>query len=239
MGKQLENALIVFCRTPNIVRDEKNLHFSALPWDDIDALFTAFIHDLLVVVSHLTRVDILVYRNPEEVSDDFFFPFRKMIRLLDMSERPFPEQVEHAVHDAFQANYLRVVTLLDNSPLISPKRLQHVFQQLTYEDDCLVVGPTDDGKCTLLGMKTDYSKLFETDGGDPTVKPNLLLHRICELETHLFELPTGYSTDSAAGLALLQQEIRRESSESAEFPSQTSEVLQKIEKKYAKKKGSR
>ncbi|HUL44616.1 MAG TPA: DUF2064 domain-containing protein [Bacteroidota bacterium] len=239
MGKQNENALIVFCRTPNIVRDDTHVHFSALPWDDIDALFTAFIHDLLAVVSHLTRVDILVYRDSEEVADEFFFSFRRMIRLLDLDDKPYPEQVERAVHEAFQSGYLRVVTLLDNSPLISPKRLQHVFQQLTYEDDCIVVGPTEDGKCSLLGMKADYGKLFDSDNGDPTTKPNLLLQRICQLDAHLFMLPSVLATDTAAGLAQLQEEIRKETLASAEFPSQTSEVLQKIEKKYSKRKGAR
>src|ERR1700741_5067260 len=116
MAKQHHNALILFCRTPEIVRDNWASPFAALPWEDINALFTAFVGDLLMTVSHLKGTDVLIYRNPEELSDEFFLPFRQMVQLRDINDQPLSDQVERAVDSAFQLNYTRVVALLDNDP---------------------------------------------------------------------------------------------------------------------------
>src|SRR5271167_4073552 len=161
MSKQHDHALIVFCRTPNIVRDDISVSFASLPWEDIDALFTAFVEDLLTTLRHIAGVDVLVYRNPEELPDDFFSSFRQMVHLFDINNRVFSHMVEHAVDSAFQSGYQSVVVLLDNSPLIMPEFLQKAFSQLGYEDDCFVLCPTFEGRCALVGMKSNHSKIFD------------------------------------------------------------------------------
>src|SRR5437899_13046960 len=116
MTKNHQNALVIFCRTPIIVRDNLNVRFAALPWDDIDALSTAFVGDVLMTASRLEATDILVYRNPEELSDDYFAPFRHMVQLFDVHDRMIADQVEQAIDHAFHENYSRVAVLLDNNP---------------------------------------------------------------------------------------------------------------------------
>ncbi len=239
MPKQHDHALIVFCRTPNIVRDDITVPFASLPWEDIDALFTAFVEDLLATMRHLSGIDVLVYRNPEELSDDFFSSFRQMIQLCDMDDRIFSHMVEQAIDSAFQSGYQSVVVLLDNSPLITPEFLQKTFDQLGYEDDCFVVCPTFEGRCALVGMKSNHSKIFDTGGGDPVLQPDVLLQRLCAIEAHLFLLDAVHSLDSANGLSMLREEVARSNSAVSYFPSRTKEIFEKLGKKYGRRKVNR
>jgi len=239
MPRQQENALIMFCRTPNIVRDNINVKFASLPWEDIDTLFTAFTADLLVTLRHLQGIDVLVYRDPEELSDDYFFSFRQMVQLFDMDDRIFTHTIERAIDSTFQAEYRNVVVLLENSTIITPEFLQQVFDQLGYEDDCFVACPTFEGRCAMIGMKSNHSKLFDAGGDDPITHPNVLLKRLCAIDAHLFLMNPVRSLDSAAGLAFLQEEITGSNSAFPYFPSRTSETFNKLGKKYGGRRVTR
>lgn len=214
-------------------------HFSALPWEDIDALYTAFVGDLLMAASHLEATDVLVYRDAEELSDDYFLPFRHMIRLLDAHERPFPEQIERAIDGAFRENYLRVLVLLDNNPTLKPESIRRLFDQLTYEDDCLVISPTLEGRCSIVGMKSNHARLFESSQEDPIAGPHVLLRRACATEAEIFVTRPGRSLDSATSLAALRDDILERDPSSAGFPSRTFEVFRMLDKKYGGRKAAR
>src|SRR5689334_15612401 len=198
--KGRENALLLFCRTPTIARDNMASPFATLPWEDLDVLFTAFAGDLLMTARRIEATDILVYRNAEQLSDDYFLPFRAMVRLMDLDDRPFAAQVESALDHAFRANYTRVVAVIDNRPTLGAATLRAAFNQLGYEDDCTVVMPTRDGKCVLIGLKSNHSRLFDPGKADPVERPHVLLQRLCALETQLFLLPAEEPLDSASGL---------------------------------------
>jgi hypothetical protein len=137
------NALIIFAITNQIDRSDQSDPFASLPWDDLDALYTAFLSDTLRVAIQLYDVDVLVYRNTKEISDDFFLSYKYRVKLFGMNEDPLAEQVQQAVENAFQLGYQRVTVLLENNPLITNKILRLTFAQLGFEDDCIVFGPTD------------------------------------------------------------------------------------------------
>lgn len=238
-GKGRENALILFCRTPTIARENMASPFATLPWEDIDLLFTAFAGDLLMTARRIEATDILVYRNADQLSDDYFLPFRAMVRLFDMDERPFAAQVEGAVDHAFRSNYTRVIAVIDNRPTLAPSTLAAAFDQLGYEDDCAVLMPTVEGKCVFVGFKANHSRLFDPSKGDPVERPHLLLQRLCALDTQLFLLPAEDALDTAGALERLRRDIGRMEPSAAGFPIRARQAFEQIEKKYSRRKGAR
>ncbi len=230
------NALLIFSHTPKIDRSRSDGAFATLPWEELDSLFTAIIGDFVKNASGMVNVDILIYRNPQELSDDFFLPFRQRIQLFDLTNAPLTDQVCSAVENTFHHGYQNVVIILDNNPLISRALLRKTYIQLGYEDDCIVVGPTIEGKCYLIGMKMDHSRIFDSTEGDPINKSSLLMKNICLLETMLFLLNPVNSLDSTDNLMLLMKNIEAFDKSNVEFPSKTYAVFKMLEKKYKLKR---
>jgi hypothetical protein len=231
-----QNALLIFLQPPRIDRGKSDGTFAMLPWEDIDALYTAISSDFIKNAYQLVNVDIILYRNAIELSDDFFLPFRQKIKLDDLTTAPIVEQIQTAIENTFLLGYQNVVVVLDNNPLISRSTMRRVYTQLGYEDDCLVVGPTFDGKCYMVGMKTNHSKIFKITEGDPLTKSMVLMKNICSLDVMLFLLNPINSLDSADNLMLLLREIETIDKTSVEFPSKTYAVFKMLEKKYKLKK---
>lgn len=233
------NALIIFSRTPQIARTGTDQLFASLPWEDLDILYTAFVGDIVRNVCRLNGADILLYRNPAEISDDYFRPLGQKLLLRDLEGTPIIEQIERAIDAAFAENYQRVVVLLDNQPLVGSATIRRAFEQLGYEDDCFVVGCTEDGKCYLLGMKSNHSELFDVSDGDPLAKPNTLLKRLCGAGGILFPLPGSYLLDCAENLDRLRRDIDLLDRTNPEFPDKSYEMFKMIEKKYRARKSTR
>ncbi len=233
------NVLILFSRTPQIARSKSEHLFASLPWEDLDILYTAFVGDILRNACRLAGTEVILYRNPSEISDAYFRPFRPRLLLRDAENGPVSEQLEHAIDAAFADNYQRVLVLLDNQPLVVSTTIARAFEQLGYEDDCFVVGSTADGKCYLLGMRSNHSSLFDASDGDPLTKPNVLLKRLCETGSILFPLPGSYLLDSAENLDRLKRDIEAIDRKHPEFPDKSYEIFRMIERKYRPRKDSR
>ena len=226
------DALILFFHTPQIDRSNPEDPFSTLPWEDIDILFTAMTGDILRTVSQLNTVDILVYRDTKEISDDFFFPYHQRLKLVDLESATPLEQIKIGIENAYAAGYQNIVVLLQNNPLILRKTMMEAFGQLGYEDDCIVVGPTCDERCYLVGMKMNHSSIFDSPDGDGAQKQHLLLKNICQLDSVLFLLHPMNAMDSAANLMVLMREIELLDKTSVEFPVKTASAFRALQKKY-------
>ena len=229
------NAILIFSKAPHINR-KPDEPFASIAWGDLDALCSAMLGDVVEISCRVFNADVLLYRNPAEFSDDYLAPFRERIRCYDVQETPLAEQVQHAIENAFAENYSHIVVVLDNNPLLTSKFLEKVFDQLEYEDDCLVVAPTVEGKFSLLGMKANYSSLFDTAPGDPVAKPNLLMERICELNLVVFPIQTSYMLDSGLNLARLKDDIETLRTTKSEIPRRTYEIFKVFHKKYKTRK---
>ena len=135
------------------------------------------------------------------------------------------------MEQARAGHYQKIVVILEHHPFITSHLLARVFDQLTYEDDCLVVGPTTDGRCYLVGMKANHADLFEPAGADPMGKADVLLRRICSKEAVLFPIAPLAPLDTGYSIAALI--------DAPEVPERTSESLKKIGKKYRVKHPAR
>jgi hypothetical protein len=226
------DALILLFRTSQIDRTNPEDPFSTLPWEDIDLLFSSMAGDIIRTVSQLTTIDILVYRNTKEVSDDFFFPFHQRMKLMDLEPIPPAEQIRQGIENAYAAGYQNVAVMLQNHPLITKKTIADLFSQLGYEDDCIVVGPTNDNRGYLVGMKMNHSEIFELSEGDVLQKQHLLLKNICRLDSMLFLMPPMNSIDHAANLMALMKEVELLDKTAVEYPVKTANAFKALQKKY-------
>jgi len=233
------SAILLFSKPPRITRSNQDEPYAALPWEDLDALFTALLGDVLEHACRLTEVDVLLYRHQGDLSDAFLHPFGDRIKCSTLVNGSLSENVHHAVEAAFASLYQRVVVLLENHPIMDTPFLAKIVQQLSYEDDCLVVGPALEGGCFLIGMKSNHSELFEKTDQDPLIKPNVLLKRLCTTNSILFVTQPTFLLDSGFSLARLKGDLDRADGLSPGFPKRTYEMFKMIDKKYRVKKPAR
>ncbi|MBI5475600.1 MAG: hypothetical protein HY964_02550 [Ignavibacteriales bacterium] len=226
-----QNAIIIFAISNQIDRSNHNDPFAALPWDDLDALYTAFFSDTLRVAIQLFDADILVYRNTKELSDDFFLSYKYRVKLFELNQTSFAEQFQSAVDTAFQSGYQRVVAVLENNPLISHKLLKLSISQLGYDDDCIVFGPTDSGSCYLVGMKSNHSSILKTFQTELTPQTDGLIQSIMKQDSIVFPLQTLNSLDNGKGLLQLRKDLEV-AKLNGDTPTKTITVFKMLEKKY-------
>jgi glycosyltransferase A (GT-A) superfamily protein (DUF2064 family) len=236
MMTQQRNALLVFAREPSIKRGSLNEPFVALTWEDLNQLFTALLADIVESAFHLGNTDVLFYRNLSTIPDELLRPYRKRLQSFHVYEANPAVQIQHAIEHAFAQQYQRVIVVLENHPVLRPAFLSRMFEQLDYEDDCVVVGPAEEGKCVFLGMKANHSALFDATGSDPVARPSALMQRLCAVNTMLFLARPGYVLDSDVNLFRLKQELDAGARGGEGFPRRTYQVFKSFERKYKRAK---
>ena len=234
-----QNAIIIFARTPQIVRTNPNEPYATLPWEDLDSLFTAILGDLIEHTFQSGDVDVLLYRNPLEFSDEFLQPFRARVKCFDMQDGSIFSQVPGVLEQAFTLHYGRVVVLLENHPLVSPALLTRIFAQLGREDDGIVVGQSPDGQAYLLGVKSNRNAFLDSPEIDLLSKPERLLQAVCLENSMVFSVPSRFPLDSGTNLARLRVEIEEMQEGDAGFPHRTLAMFKSFDKKYKLRKPNR
>jgi glycosyltransferase A (GT-A) superfamily protein (DUF2064 family) len=234
-----ENAIVMVSKQILMSRSGANEPFAALTWDDLDKLSTAIAHDLLVAATRVPDCDVFFYRKQDEPLDEFLNPLRKKVNFCEVQGESFAGEIRAAVDHAFASQYRRVIAVLEYHPLISQKFFSKIFDRLTFDEDCVVMGPTIDGRCFLIGMKSNHSDVFISADADLAGKSDNLLRRLCEKDTVLFLTPPRTMLDSGYNLAHLRDTMELPSTEDQVVPKRTLEVLKKIEKKYKVKHHAR
>ncbi len=230
-----QNAIIVFSKPPHISRTDSSEPYASLPWDDVDKLFSAFLVDIIQSACRVPDTDVLFYRDPSEPLDEYLYPLRDKITFCNLEGGTFTEQVQSAVEKTFANGYSRVIVVLDNHPTLSAKAFMRIFEQLKYEDECVVLGPTIEGKTFLIGLKANQSQIFDEAEGDPLEQQFVLLERICQLEAVLFLIQQKYLLNSGFGIARLREELESAEVQESGVADRTYEVFKSFDKKYRMK----
>jgi hypothetical protein len=155
---------------------------------------------------------------------------------MPLNETPLIDQMQQALMDAFQNKYQKVVLFLENNPLITRNRIRKVLNQLGFEDDCIVVGPTYDGKCYLLGMKSYHDSILRGEEGNPLQEANVLMKNICNISSFIFPLEPEYSYGVSVNLMDLRRRMEVLNKGSIEYPSRTHDIFKMFDKKYKLRK---
>src|SRR6476659_5328853 len=130
--------------------------------------------------------------------------------LLPQRGDKFGERLYFAVEDLFKCGFASVCLIDSDSPTVPAANFQQAVELLRMSEDCVVLGPSDDGGYYLIGVKKPHRHLFEQIDWSTERVLNQTMERAADLGLEVKLLPTGYDVDDAASLRRLCDELLRE-----------------------------
>ena len=226
------NAVILFSKAFSINVHQHQEHPLQFQYEDLHALQSAVLEDVVEKISQLTDTDIFVFNDEESTLDTTINKWFQRVLFRQIQGTTFSEQVQNAVVQVMSEEYLHLVVVFENHPIISVELLQNVFQQLICNEDCVVVGPTTGGTHFLIGVRSDQREFISSIDGDTLLNHNLLLERLCESPVILVLTRTLYALDSVSNLVRLRNELSMGQGIRPKNYRKTLSVLRMLEKKY-------
>src|SRR6184192_1440187 len=81
--------------------------------------------------------------------------------LLPQRGDEFGERLFFAVEDLFRCGFDSMCLIDSDSPTVPAENFRQAVELLSTSEDCVVLGPSDDGGYYLIGMKKPHRHLFE------------------------------------------------------------------------------
>src|SRR6476620_8358610 len=115
--------------------------------------------------------------------------------LLPQRGDKFGERLYFAVEDLFKCGFDSVCLIDSDSPTVPAENFQQAVELLRMSEDCVVLGPSDDGGYYLIGVKKPHRHLFEQIDWSTERVLNQTVQRATEIAIEVKLLPTGYDVD--------------------------------------------
>jgi len=127
--------------------------------------------------------------------------------LVPQREGEFGERLLAATEDLLRLGFESVCLIDSDSPTVSDTVFAQAAELLSGLEDCVVLGPSDDGGYYLIGLKKPHRRLFEQIdwSTERVLEQTVAAAREIDLPVHL--LPTCFDVDDRATLARLCQEL--------------------------------
>jgi rSAM/selenodomain-associated transferase 1 len=119
----------------------------------------------------------------------------------------FGERLLAATNDLLRLGFSSVCLIDSDSPTVPAATFAQAVDYLSRPEDCVVIGPSDDGGYYLIGLKNPHPELFEEIdwSTDRVLEQTIAAARKMELTVHL--LPAWYDIDDRATLSRLCEEF--------------------------------
>jgi rSAM/selenodomain-associated transferase 1 len=147
--------------------------------------------------------------------------------LLPQRGDKFGERLYLAVEDLFKCGFASVCLIDSDSPTVPAEAFAEAVELLSASDDCVVLGPSDDGGYYLIGVKKPYHRLFEQIDWSTERVLRQTMQRATEMELKVQLLPIGYDVDDGASLRRLGNELLADAT-SPDIAPYTREFLAKL-----------
>ena len=229
------NAIVLFSKAASVQSGGKDDPFAGLPWTDFDSLFSAMFDDILEQATRVPNTDIIVYRDKTEFSEEALQHFSRAVKCHDVVGKDQGEQLKHAVENAVSLGYQRILVVLENNPLIDTLFLRRIFEQLQYEDECVILGPNIEGTYHLLAFK-NTTPLVVGPGEELQAVADGILKQVCAAEAVLFLSSQRYALTTGPNLNRLKNEIAVHTGRPDEFPHRTHAAFAEFDKRYKLKR---
>jgi len=127
--------------------------------------------------------------------------------LVPQREGEFGERLLAATEDLLRLGFESVCLIDSDSPTVPDTVFAQAAEFLSGREDCVVLGPSDDGGYYLIGLKKPHRRLFEQIdwSTERVLEQTVAAAREIDLPVHL--LPTCFDVDDRATLARLCQEL--------------------------------
>jgi rSAM/selenodomain-associated transferase 1 len=144
--------------------------------------------------------------------------------LLPQRGDEFGERLFFAVEDLFKCGFDSLCLIDSDSPTVPAENFEQAVELLGAGEDCVVLGPSDDGGYYLIGVKKPHRHLFEQIDWSTERVLNQTMQRATEIGIEVKLLPSGYDVDDDASLRRLCNELLTDT-RSADIAPHTREFL--------------
>jgi uncharacterized protein len=127
--------------------------------------------------------------------------------LLPQRGDKFGERLYFAAEDLFKCGFDSVCLIDSDSPTVPAANFAEAVELLSTSEDCVVLGPSDDGGYYLIGVKKLHRDLFEQIDWSTERVLNQTIQRATKIGLKVELLPTGYDVDDDASLRRLRNEL--------------------------------
>jgi uncharacterized protein len=203
------SALAVMTKAPEAGRVKTRLTPPLLP-EEAAALNTCFLRDTAALISLTTGssnaqgVGVYTPVGSEAAYADILPP---EFILVPQRGDQFGERLMAATNDLLQLGFASVCLIDSDSPTVPVTAFAQAVDYLSRPQDCVVLGPSDDGGYYLIGLNKLHCELFEEIdwSTDRVLEQTIAAARAKDLTVHL--LPGWYDIDDRATLSRLCQEL--------------------------------
>jgi rSAM/selenodomain-associated transferase 1 len=119
----------------------------------------------------------------------------------------FGERLLAAAEDILACGFAAVCLIDSDSPTVPREFYARAVRELLREGDRVVLGGSDDGGYTIIGMKRAHAAPFERITWSTGLVLEETRARVREAGVELVELPLWYDVDDAATLRVLEAEL--------------------------------
>jgi rSAM/selenodomain-associated transferase 1 len=144
--------------------------------------------------------------------------------LLPQRGDEFGERLYFAVEDLFKCGFDSLCLIDSDSPTVPAENFEQAVELLSTSEDCVVLGPSDDGGYYLIGVKKPHRHLFEQIDWSTERVLNQTMQRATEIGIEVKLLSIGYDVDDDASLGRLCNELLTDTT-SADIAPHTREFL--------------
>jgi uncharacterized protein len=117
------------------------------------------------------------------------------------------ERLVFAVQDLLAVGFSSVCLIGSDSPTIPSSTFTEAVKVLSRPDDCVVLGPSDDGGYYLVGLKKMHRRIFEEISWSTKSVMKQTLVRAAEIGLPVHLLPAGYDVDDRLTLRRLYHDL--------------------------------
>jgi len=172
------------------------------------ALNRCFLQDIATAVSHAgTKTQGVGCYAPPGAEGTYQELLPKSFLLLPQRDKSFGERLRFAVEDLFAVGFVSVCLISSDSPMVTSESYAEAARVLCRPDDCVVLGPSDDGGYHLIGLKKLHLNLFEEIDWSTERVLNQTLARAAEMRLPVHLLPASFDVDERDGLHRLCDEL--------------------------------
>lgn len=174
--------------------------------DEAAALNTCFLRDtaeaLLQTAKKTSAQPIAVY-TPVGAEAAYAEILSTEFALVPQRGEAFGERLAAATEDLLNLGFRSVCLIDSDSPTVPADAFSQAVHHLSGDEDCVVLGPSDDGGYYLIGLKKLHRRLFEQIdwSTEHVLEQTMSAAREIDLPVHL--LQTWYDVDDRTTLARL------------------------------------
>jgi rSAM/selenodomain-associated transferase 1 len=129
------------------------------------------------------------------------------VPLIPQRGEGFGERLQSTTDDLFAAGFSAVCLIDSDSPTVPMGAYVEAAGRLLTNEDCAVLGPSDDGGYYVIGVNASHPRLFEDIPWSTAVVAEQTRQRAQELDLPVYSLPTWFDVDDRQALARLYREL--------------------------------